>query len=920
MTTAEMKLTPGETGDCQRCLVDLREQLATLPGVEQVKLAGEPVELAIRFDPTRLAPQDLHAAADEFSTALRRRYAHEIIRVSGLDCADCAATVESAVARLPGVVTSRINFAAGTILVEYEREKADRRQILAEIHNLGYETGEQKVGGQASSTFLLSGLDCADCAVSVERNLASLPGVISAKVNFATATLEVRHSPTVRADEIASVVEASGYGAAPVRQGQADKQASFWVRNRRAALTVAAGASLLLGLAVSWLRLPNPDWSEPVSHGLLLLATALGGFHVARAGLYGLVRSRSLDMNVLMTAAVLGALALGQWEEAATVVVLFALGNSLEGYTMDRARGAIRSLLALAPNTARVRRDGREQTVPAEQVAVGETVLVRPGEKVPVDGLVTAGVSGVNEAPVTGESLPVEKVAGDEVYAGSLNERGYLEVRATRPYGQNTISRIVHLVEEAQGQRARSQRFVDEFSRYYTPAVMAGALAVATVPYFLLGQPFDPWFYRALVLLIIACPCALVISTPVAIVSAIARAARLGVLIKGGAYLEAAGRLNVVAFDKTGTLTVGRPEVTDVIALNGLDEDDLLRLAGRLEERSEHPLAAAILRRADGHRHADSLPPVADFVSLPGRGLRARLADQTYYLGNQRLLAEVGVPLNGSAARIESLLGEGKTVLLLADEVSLLGYVAVADRLRPGAKEAVAELRQSGVRRVVLLTGDQEATARAIAQAAGVDEYKAGLLPDEKVAAIQDLRRRYGAVGMVGDGVNDAPALAVANVGIAMGAAGSDVALETADVALMADDLSKVGFAVGLARGALDTIRQNVAFALAIKAVFLALAVLGVATLWLAILADTGASLVVTLNGMRLLGYGRRFARPSAEHREAHAAVECTAEHCHCGHEHGHDGDEREEEESGLEASSLAEGSPEHDHAGHTHS
>ncbi|MHB9092396.1 MAG: heavy metal translocating P-type ATPase, partial [Chloroflexota bacterium] len=568
----------------------------------------------------------------------------------------------------------------------------------------------------------------------------------------------------------------------------------------------------------------------------------------------------------------------------ATVVFLFGLGNVLEGYTMDRARGAIRSLMELAPVEARVRRGGREATVTAESVAVGEVVLVRPGERVPVDGRVVLGASAVNQAPITGESVPVEKSPDDEVFAGSIVEGGYLEVEATRPYAENTISRIARLVEEAQARRAPAQRFVERFSHYYTPTVLAGAVGVALLPWLVLGQPFDPWFYRALVLLVIACPCALVISTPVAIVSAIARAARLGILIKGGAYLEEAGRLRAVAFDKTGTLTVGRPEVTEVIPLDSLAADEVLGLAAAIEARSEHPLAAAVVRRAavapgNGRVHA-----VSEFEALVGRGVRARVDGRTYYVGSPRLFADLGVPIANAEPQIEQLQSDGQSVLLLGTETSLLGAIGLADRVRPGAREAVDALKRAGVARVALLTGDNEATARAIARVVGADEYRAGLLPEDKVKAVADLRARHGAVAMVGDGVNDAPALAAANVGVAMGAAGTDVALETADIALMADDLGKVAVAVDLSRRALGIIRANIAFALLIKAVFLALTAAGLATLWMAILADTGASLLVTLNGMRLLRKSGDYDRGgSADHPTDPMAIEHaqTGEHVH---------------------------------------
>ncbi len=715
----------------------------------------------------------------------------------------------------------------------------------------------------ATTEFRLSGLHCADCAQTIEKNLAALPGVATARVDYAIARLVVTHAAEVPTQAIAQVVAASGYGAAPLRERHpVGDGRPFWVRNRRALCTAGSGVALALGLAGALLGL-----TAPYTQSLYALAIALGGYDVARGGLYALRRSRTLDMNALMTVAVLGAVAIGEWTEGATVAFLFALGNALEGYTMDRARGAIRTLMDLAPAEARVLRDGGEANVPAEAVRPGEVVAVRPGERIPLDGRVLAGTSDVDQAPLTGESLPVAKGPGDEVYAGSINGRGYLEVMASKPYAENTIARITHLVEEAQAQRAPSQRFVDRFARLYTPAVIAIAAAVALVPWLAFGQPWQAWLYRALVLLVIACPCALVISTPVSIVAGIARAAGQGILIKGGAYLEQAGSLRVVAFDKTGTLTVGRPTVTDVIPCQGQAAATVLGLAAAVEARSEHPLAAAVLHGAR-HDPLGQKYAVADFEAVTGKGVRASVDGTTYYVGSPRLFAELGLPLDGAAEHVRRLGTGGKTVLVVGTERELVGLVAVADRLRHGAREAVAELRRAGVERVVLLTGDHEQTARAIAAAVGADEYRAGLLPEEKVAAVRELRARYGRVAMVGDGVNDAPALASATVGIAMGAAGSDVALETADVALMADDLHKVAYAMALSRRALGTIRQNIAFALVLKGLFLALALPGVATLWLAIAADMGASLLVTLNGMRLLGYrGPAVPAHGEEHR-----------------------------------------------------
>ena len=572
---------------------------------------------------------------------------------------------------------------------------------------------------------------------------------------------------------------------------------------------------------------------------------------------------RALFAAVAVVAA-LGAVAIGAWAEGALVVFLFSLGETLESYTMDRARNAIRSLMALAPAEATLVRGSEQRRVEVDELEMGDVILVRPGERVPMDGLVRQGRSAVNQAPITGESLPVHKEPGAEIFAGSVNGHGALEIEVTRRAEENTISRVIHMVEEAQAQKAPSHRWVDVFARIYTPAVVGLAVLVAAVPPLFFGEPFlEPgpgaghgWLYRALSLLIIACPCALVISTPVSIVSAISSAARQGVLFKGGAYLEAVGGLRVVAFDKTGTLTHGEPEVTDVVAEEGTEED-LLQLAAAVESRSEHPLARAVVRAAQ--ERGLSFPTATEVEAVSGRGVRGVLDGTWLYVGNRALCRELGFSLpDGLAAQGRALEEEqGKTVMFVASGAeggtSIKGLIAVADTVRPDAREALAALKRSGIRQTVMLTGDNERTAAAIAKQAGVDDFRANLLPGEKVEAIEELLAEHGQVAMVGDGINDAPALARATVGIAMGGAGTDQALETGDVALMADALDKLPFAIRLSRRTLNVVRQNIAFSLMLKGAFMALAIPGLATLWMAVFADMGASLIVTLNGMRLL-------------------------------------------------------------------
>lgn len=746
---------------------------------------------------------------------------------------------------------------------------------------------------QKPLVFVVEGMDCPDCALKLERGVATLPGVAEAHLSYTLARLEV--TPAPGSDPTAAIQRLAGgmsYRVTPAGQPGGAQAADpglgarLWQR-RRDLLTLAAGlliaAAVLAGLAGS---------PEVVSTMLYGLAIAAGGVYVARAGLTSLRATRSPDMNLLMTVAVIGAALIGEWGEAAAVVFLFSLGNTLESYTMDRARGAIRKLIALSPRVATrlapcldcqehlgqplpmgdtaVYQGGPcpwcdvyQEQVPVDLLAPGDQILVRPGERVPMDGKVLAGRSAVDQSPITGESMPVDKEAGAAVFAGTINGHGALTLRVTRLAADNTLSRIVRMVEEAQDQKAPSQRFVDVFARYYTPAVMALAALVAVVPPLLGWGSLDVWIYRALVLLVISCPCALVISTPVSIVSAVANAAHAGVLIKGGAYLEAAGSLRAIAFDKTGTLTRGKPVVTDVVALAdghaGAEaaQAEVLRLAAAVESNSEHPLARAVV--AEAASRGVALQSATEFVALPGQGAQATVEGRQVSVGSHVLFDSWRNHGGAVCDRVEALEAEGKTVMIVGDAQSAWGLIAVADTLRPESAAAVRALKAAGVAHTVMLTGDSPAVARAVGSAVGVDEVRAGLLPQDKVAAVEELLARHGSVGMVGDGVNDAPALARATVGIAMGAAGTDVALETADIALMSDDLSRLPYAIGLSRQARRVIQQNIGLSLAIKAVFLALALPGLATLWMAVFADMGASLIVTLNGMRLLAYrGRR--------------------------------------------------------------
>lgn len=556
------------------------------------------------------------------------------------------------------------------------------------------------------------------------------------------------------------------------------------------------------------------------------------------------------DMNLLEIVAVTGAVAIGEWFEAATVSFLFAVSFVLEAWSLSRARRAVEALMDLTPPTAHVVEGGHPRDVPAEAVQVGATFVVKPGERVPLDGLVLQGASAVNQAPITGESLPVAKAVEDEVFAGSINGDGTLTVEATKPASDTLLARIIRLIGEAHNKRAPSEQWVDRFAKVYTPAVMALAVLVALVPP-LFGAGWAEWFYRALVLLVIACPCALVISTPVSIVAGLASAARHGVLVKGGMYLEAPAHIKAIAFDKTGTLTEGQPRVVEVVPVGSHAKEDVLRIAAAMESQSGHPLARAIVAHVQGQGIA--FPAATDFQAVQGKGAQSQVEGRSYWLGSHRYLEELGLETPEVHALLEAQTHEGRTVVALGNDKEVMGFIALTDPVRLHAPEVLRQLRQAGIAGVVMLTGDHAGTAEIVARHAGVDEVRSELLPEAKVAAVEDLVAQHGQVAMVGDGVNDAPAMARATLGIAMGAMGSDAAIETADIALMNDDLTRLPWLVDHSRRTLAVIHQNIVFALAVKAVFVALTMVGHASLWSAIAADMGASLLVIFNGLRLL-------------------------------------------------------------------
>ncbi len=695
--------------------------------------------------------------------------------------------------------------------------------------------------------FQVQGISCLDCAQKFEQAVRQLPGVTQATLNPLTGKLCVVGTADLTA--IRRLGSEEGYSIMPEKAGL-DPAAT--IRQSDSELWRALGSGVALAAGFSLEKLTGP---QGVYLALYLTAILLGGWGNFRKAARALPRG-NFNMSVLMSIAVIGALAIGQYEEGASVAFLYAVSEMLEAWTMDKARRSIQGLMELAPGVARIRRGGEEINVHVREIVTGDVMIVRPGDQIAMDGIVLSGKSRVNQAAITGESLPLVKSLGDAVFAGTLNGPGAMEVTVTKLVQDTTLARIIQMVENAQAQRAPSQAFVEKFAAVYTPLVLVLAAVIVFFPTLLLGYEWAPWIYRGLALLVVACPCALVVSTPVAIVSAIATAARHGVLIKGGIHLEAAGTLQAIAFDKTGTLTRGEPVVTDIVAVGDWEEAELLSRAADLEARSEHPLAAAIVKAAE--LQGIQVTPADDFTAIVGRGGQATVGGELIYIGNSLLFSELGIETLSVADTIERLRREGKIAVLVGTTEEIKGVIAVADTVRPDSAATLSALKNAGIQHTIMLTGDHPMAARAIAAQVGVDEFRAELLPEDKLAAIKELLVQYGQVAMVGDGINDAPALALSTVGIAMGGAGTDTALETADIVLMADDLSKLPFTIELSRQALKIIRQNIGFSICIKLVAVLAVFPGWLTLWLAILADMGATILVTLNSLRLLRIERK--------------------------------------------------------------
>jgi Zn2+/Cd2+-exporting ATPase len=765
-------LLPGVEDKCDRCVERFIERIAANKGIEKAHISlsnGKPA-LCFHYDPNLISLERVQQAAKAAGMEITRRYRHETLFIRGMDCAQCAASVEHILNRLPGMLSASVNYAAEKMTVEYDSTQLTHDGVIHLIKSMGYTIDEQKASG--------------------------------------------------------------------------------WLRqNGELAFSILSGFFLLLGLA-SQLYLHVP---VPIPLIFFLLAYVFGGFDAFQHGLRAALHLQ-FDIDFLMIVAAAGAAFLDKWAEGAFLLFLFGLGHALEHYATGQARSAIYSLGTLTPKSARVRRNGGEVELPVKDLLRGDVVIVRPGERVPIDGQVLSGSSSVDQSALTGESMPAPKKEGDSLFAGSVNANGSLEIEVTRLATDTTLARIVQLVEEAQTQKSPTQNHIERFEHIFVPVVMCSVLGVIIIPPLAGWLSWPEAFIRAMTLLVASSPCAIAIATPSAILSGIAQAARHGVLIKGGVHLENLGTLKAMAFDKTGTITRGKPEVVALSAFGGLTNERLLQLAAAVESRANHPLAQAILAEA-AEKHLD-LPPAVDLQAINGRGATATVEDRTVRLGNPLLFSEAGILLppevTDSVQELEEA-GLTTTILLAGDEE--WGIIGISDQLRPEAPQTVVRLRALGIEDMVMLTGDNPRIAASISQSAGLDDYRAGLLPHEKVAAIQALAARFGKVAMIGDGVNDAPALASATVGIAMGACGTDVALETADIALMADELTQLPFAVALSRQTRRIITQNLIISMGVIALLIPASILGTAGIGLAIVFHEGSTLLVVLNALRLLRF-----------------------------------------------------------------
>lgn len=698
---------------------------------------------------------------------------------------------------------------------------------------------------EKKQVYRVEGLSCMNCAAKFEKNVSQIPKVTDAKVNFGAGKISIEGEATIAEIEAAGAFENLKVQSEHDTEPRIETKEPFVKRNWNLLV------SLFLIILALVSQVVNGE-DALLTEGLFILAIIIGGFSLFKEGFSDLFKL-DFSMESLMTIAIIGAAIIGEWTEGSIVVILFAISEALERFSMDKARQSIRSLMDIAPKEALIRRNNVEQMINVSKIEVGDIMIIKPGQKIAMDGQVIKGHSSVNQAAITGESVPIEKNINDDIFAGTINEEGALEVKVTKHVNDTTIAKIIHLVEEAQGERAPAQAFVDKFAKYYTPTIMVIAALIVIVPPLFFNGDWNTWLYQGLSLLVVGCPCSLVISTPVSIVSAIGNSAKNGVLVKGGIYLEEIGGLKAIAFDKTGTLTKGTPTVTDFTTVDSKDEEKYFSIITALESYSQHPLASAILKEADNRAISYKSVVVDEFTSITGKGIQGNIEGITYLVGSPKLFESILTDNSKIIETYQRLQQQRKTAMLLGTDKQILAVIAVADELRESSKAVIEKLHDLGIEHTIMLTGDNATTAQSIGKQTGVTEIKGDLMPQDKLDYIKSLKETYGKVAMVGDGINDAPALAASTVGIAMGGAGTDTALETADVALMGDDLQKLPFIVKLSRQTLRIIKQNITFSLGIKLLALLLVVPGWLTLWIAILADMGATILVTLNGLRLM-------------------------------------------------------------------
>ena len=757
-------------------------------------------------------------------------------QVSGMDCGSCALTIEKSIKKLNSIYNAKVNFSTGKMIVEVTDDYV-LYQIPTVVEKLGYKVIDQDNLNNNFNIFEVTGMDCSSCAQTIEKHLSKLSQVQDVSVSFINGTMQIQHTNSI--ETIQQELKKIGYRGQPIKDSSESDVTSK--KDRTGQIILLSSVLLLVAYLFMFFN------QSILADTLFALAMINCGLKPAKSAFYA-IKSKSLDMNVLMVSAAIGAGIIGEWSEGALVVFLFAIGNFLQNKAVEKTRKSIKVLMNLTPDTALVKQGHQFIEQGISTVTLGDVLFVQAGERIPLDGIVTKGSSSINQAPITGESIPVIKNINDEVFAGTINQEGSLEIKVSRLTKDSTIARIIHMVEEAQDKKAPSEDFIDKFAKIYTPVVFILALLIMALPPLVFQADFSEWFYRGLELLVVACPCALIISTPVSIVSAIGNAAKNGVLIKGGSFLEKMGSLTAIAVDKTGTVTEGKPKVATVIAYKE-SNDEILQKIAALEVHTTHPIGKAIQQEA--YLQAIQLPEVTNFKNIPGKGITGEISNKTYFAGTIELFVDLIFEPTQST-KIDQLQETGHSIVLLGTDEEILGLVAIADSIRPSSKQALQKLKSMGIQQTIMLTGDNQGAAEKIAIEANLTTVEANLMPEEKVLVIERLQKQGETVAMVGDGINDAPALALADVGIAMGGAGTDTAIETADIVLMADNLEKLPFTIDLSRRTIRIVKQNIVFSLLIKLVALIFIFPGWLALWVAVLSDSGAAVLVTLNALRL--------------------------------------------------------------------